>query len=56
MCPHCGKVFDPVKGDGSIPSHSWPEPLRQVCPGSGQHPRNPLTDRRPLWKDLPADK
>jgi len=24
------------------------------CPGSEQHPRNPESDRRPLWKDLPA--
>jgi hypothetical protein len=53
MCPHCGQVF--ASSAPLIPTHDWPKPCRQVCPGSGQIPRNPETDRRPLWKDLPKE-
>lgn len=48
-CPHCGWEY-PAKGD-LVPTHDYPKPCRSVCPGSGQAPRNALTDNRPLWKD-----
>ena len=60
MCPHCGWQYDPQKfskpGDDGrpfalVPTHDFPKPARQVCPGTEQHPRNPESDRRPLWKD-----
>lgn len=59
MCPHCGWKYDPgaVPREGGIsaydlvPTHDWPQPCRQVCPGSRQTPRNAESDRRPLWKD-----
>lgn len=46
MCPHCGwrytmGQFDAA--DGLVPDH------HAACPGSKQHPRNPDSDRRPLW-------
>jgi hypothetical protein len=50
MCPHCGEIFK-MRSDALIPTHDFPKPCRSVCPGSGQYPRNPKTDRRPLWKD-----
>lgn len=61
MCPHCGWKYDPAdKRWGTkqlphelVPTHDFPRMCRAVCPGSQQHPRNPETDRRPLWKDLP---
>lgn len=66
MCPHCGWQYDPdeqrkrlAKDQPSpcdlVPTHDFPEFCRSVCPGSKQHPRNALTDRRPLWKDEPAE-
>jgi len=52
MCPHCGKRFGPGESptDPSrlVPTHDYPAHTRQVCPGSGQKPRNALTDHRPL--------
>lgn len=53
-CPHCGHGFtydqvgfaSPIPG--CIPSHG---DERWACPGTGQAPRNALSDRRPLWKD-----
>lgn len=51
MCPHCGEIFTRLTNE-LIPTHDWPRPCRQVCPGSGQVPRNPDSDKRPLWKDL----
>ena len=48
MCPHCGEVFSGMPA--LIKTHDWPRPCRQICPGSGQVPRDP-NDRRPLWKD-----
>jgi len=51
MCPHCGELFAPEIMTGLIPTHDFPKPCRTVCPGSGQHPRNSLSDKRPLWKD-----
>lgn len=52
MCPHCGEQFKPHDCPaGLIPYHDFPRPGRALCPGSHQTPRNPLTDRRPLWKD-----
>lgn len=55
MCPHCGQLFayESLLYNALIPTHDEVPPLRAVCPGSGQAPRNPNTDRRPLWKDLP---
>lgn len=66
MCPHCGWCYDPQKyakpGDDGrsfalVPGHDFGKgdgvyPFS--CPGSEQCPRNPETDRRPLWKDLPV--
>lgn len=46
MCPHCGQLF---RSSSLIPIHDEAPPARAVCPGSGQNPRNPLSDRRPLW-------
>ncbi len=47
MCPHCGEIFnEPV---ALIPNHDYPRPCRAVCPGSGQIPRDPYSDKRPLW-------
>lgn len=45
MCPHCGWMF---VEDRVVPAHRW---KLRTCPGSGQVPRNPESDRRPLWKD-----
>lgn len=50
MCPHCGELFR--YNVRLIPTHDFPKPCRMVCPGSGQIPRNSLSDKRPLWKDL----
>jgi hypothetical protein len=55
MCPFCGALFQPT-GARLIPDHKielertdeW-----QPCPGSGQHPRNPESDRWPLWGGKP---
>lgn len=44
MCPHCGALFD---SDYSIPVHFYENGA--YCSGTGQVPRNPLTDGRPLW-------
>jgi hypothetical protein len=46
MCPHCGKL---VRPGTLVPVHDWPILCRQMCPGSGQIPRNPESDARPLW-------
>lgn len=57
MCPHCGKRFSIDRLDVyRIPDHAYPRsPVGGLlCPGSGQAGRNPETDRRPLWKDLPG--
>lgn len=60
MCPSCGAVFET---EGSIvPDHVLPGasvaggngPVSRVpCAGSGQHARNPDTDRRFLWNGNP---
>lgn len=66
MCPYCGWKFD-VR-ENLVPSHVLtvyhPSEMSAAalesgaseesidCPGSGQYPRNALSDRRPLWKDL----
>ena len=56
MCPHCGERFAYGQLQASlIPTHDWPKPCRQVCPGSQQAPRNALSDKRPLWKDRKHD-
>jgi hypothetical protein len=56
MCPHCGEVFKRHGFSSLIPTHDFPKPCRAVCPGSGQNPRNSLTDNRPLWKDLTEEE
>jgi hypothetical protein len=50
MCPHCGDIFARLR-DGLIPIHDFPRPGAGACPGSQQTPRNPYSDRRPLWKN-----
>lgn len=63
MCPHCGETFDGCSS-ALIPVHVMKlSPGQDVvfrktaiqyrinCPGSGQIPRNPESDKRPLWKD-----
>jgi hypothetical protein len=63
MCPHCGWKYDPrtytEPGDDGrpfalVPAHPRDGDMASnyECPGTEQHPRNPETDRRPLWKDL----
>lgn len=62
-CPHCGFEYRPADAHwasqhpwDAVPTHDFPKPCRAVCPGSGQHPRNAASDRRPLWKDLPPEE
>jgi rubredoxin len=55
-CPHCGWVFYPYRdGDrtGLVPLHNYPDDSNIICPGAEQKPRDSLSDRRTLWKDLP---
>ncbi len=68
MCPHCGWRFDALLahdnpfGSGLVPKHdlmtAQGERIKSAgeCPGSNQAPRNPESDRRPLWKDLPGER
>ncbi len=55
MCPHCGWIYDTdtlgIRELSLMPTHVFPELSCIVCPGSEQHPRNPESDKRPLWKD-----
>lgn len=56
MCPHCGRLFS-ERGQ-LIPKHrqrNGKKPLSGAvdCPGSWQGPRNPESDRRPLWNGQP---
>jgi hypothetical protein len=51
MCPHCGKLV--TTPGGLTATHDYPPPMRQVCPGSRQNPRNPEGDRRVLWNGEP---
>ncbi len=52
MCPACGKLIgrvdmmlaEPIPG--LIPRH---DSAGAECAGTGQSPRNPESDRRPLW-------
>ena len=53
-CPHCGRIFDELTELNLIPDHGNPLELRakaSYCAGSGQYPRNPWSDHRPLWQD-----
>jgi len=54
MCPHCGKLFARA-GLALIPIHAdhGNGDRPRECPGSGQLPRNPESDRRPLWNGKP---
>jgi len=53
-CPHCGWQFD-ARESRLVPSHKWLDARNfaegDLCPGIGQVPRNPESDKRPLWKD-----
>ena len=51
-CPHCGEVFSRLQ-DNVIPTHDYPRPCRQVCPGSGESPR---TNGATLWNDDPKQR
>ena len=59
MCPHCGWRFDvrlSHKNNDLVPAHYYPAYSVLLCPGNNQGPRNPDSDRRPLWKDLQPEK
>jgi hypothetical protein len=47
MCPHCGELFARL-ANSLVPIHDDAS-CGTVCPGSGQTPRNPRSDMRPLW-------
>ena len=51
-CPYCGKLFskEELQDLALTPTHDFPAPCRQVCPGSRQYSRG-LSDKRVLWKD-----
>lgn len=51
MCPNCGWCY-PARVLGLVPDHELELPS-ELCPGSGQVPRNPESDRRPLWNLIP---
>lgn len=51
-CPHCGENFSALK-NGKIPTHDFPKPCRQVCPGSGESPRK---KKSALWKNDPEQR
>ena len=58
MCPHCGWRFDVLlahENNDLVPNHFYPV-HGILCPGNNQGPRNPDSDRRPLWKDLQPEK
>lgn len=42
-CSHCGWKYTPVNDEQTIkvPTHDWPVPCRQVCPGTGRLPQYP---------------
>jgi len=52
QCPYCGEAFFVLK-ENAIPTHDFPRPCRQVCPGSGAQPRRRGS---PLWKDDPQQR
>lgn len=65
MCPQCGWQYDPKAfskpdDDGRwfalVPPHDRPHEGGYPfgCEGSEQCPRNPLSDRRPLWNGEPS--
>jgi len=51
-CEHCGEVFDvdPGISNPTTPTHDWPAPCRQVCPGA-RRAMIPASSRRVLGKD-----
>jgi hypothetical protein len=51
MCPECGQIFD--KQGPLVPNHISINSLPSNCAGSGQAPRNPESDKRPLWNGQP---
>lgn len=62
MCPYCGLIYDPNEVPWHLRSVAQLVPEHflgdgpERCPGSWQNPRNPESDRRPLWKDLPEEE
>ncbi len=49
MCPECGILFGRLR-NGLVPvHHTRIGASTKRCEGSGQAPRNPLSDGRPLW-------
>lgn len=48
MCPYCGRIVR-VRRSWTASHHNQVE----SCPGSGQPPRNPESDGRPLWNGKP---
>lgn len=57
MCPHCGMIYDRNEVpwhlrsvEGLVPEHFLKDTTER-CPGSWQAPRNPESDRRPLWSE-----
>jgi len=50
MCPQCGRLFKRHRLCRLIPDH---EGEQGKCYGSGQNPRNSLSDARLLWNGQP---
>jgi len=51
---HCYVVCSPIEmSAAALEAGAIEEEIR--CPGMHQHPRNPESDRRHLWKDLPQE-
>ena len=69
-CPHCGREYSARACRPLIPTHRFvvknPSQMSAAaleagaveediqCPGSGQGPRNALSDKRPLWSEEDA--
>lgn len=49
MCPHCGWKYHHRRNAKTnlVPRHG--SKGHSACPGMGQGPRNPESDRRQLW-------
>lgn len=52
MCPHCGELVYTRRRLTAV-HRLEADPDRDTCPGSQQIPRNPESDRRPLWNGRP---
>ncbi len=50
MCPYCGDLVHLRHGlTRAHPLSNRAPGDPETCPGSEQNPRNPWSDRRPLW-------